>query len=316
MPASGKFDLTRSAKMQTAIERIKRFAASRAPLFFAGERGVGKDEAVSFAHARSLRADKALHTVNCPELTATLKSELFGHVKGAFTGAVGESNGLLRAADGGSLYLAEALSLPLELQSALLNVLDDKAGCRVGSTRRESYDFRLIAASRLDPKELINRGDLLQDYLDRIAVLVVEIPPLRERMEDLPALVDALLERAGYQSSFERSFSNDARKKMLDYDWPGNVRELDVVVQRICAFAGAGRVEAEHIERNADIPWFAGVYAKSDEAVIGKPKRGRRSKHPLDDIRRARQLRKEGATLKEVTQKTGIPRSTASSLTR
>jgi DNA-binding NtrC family response regulator len=172
----------------------------------------------------------------------------------------------------------------------------------------------------LRPAELIDRGALLTDYLERIAVLFVEIPPLRKRMEDLPTLVDALLERAGYQSSFERSFSNDARKKMLDYDWPGNVRELDVVIQRVCPFTGNGRVEVEHIERNADIPWFAGVYSLDREAAavhIEKPKRTRRSnKYQTDDVGRARKMRKEGATLAQITKETGMPRSTAAELTR
>lgn len=302
--------------MKRALERLLAFAAKSAPLFLSGEAGVGKDAYVRAAFERSPRAGKHLHTVNCAMISPTLKSELFGHQKGAFTGALKTTDGHLHAAHGGGLHLAEALSLPPELQSSLLNVFDENSGTRVGSTNRDQYDFRLFSSSRWDPAELMRKGALQRDYLDRITVFVVEIPPLRDRMEDLAPLVESLLARSGHPAAFEDRFAPDARRKLVDYDWPGNVRELDTVVRRAIAFGGdCRRFEAEHIERNRDIPWMSPVYDAAPIPAYAS-KRRRKSKWPDEVIRKAYALKQEGSTLAEIRDATGISTSALSNMFR
>lgn len=316
VPPSGCTWKTRSRSMRRVLDRIQLFAAKPHPLFLSGEPGVGKDALVKYAHAHSPRSRNDLHTVNCPGLASTLTSALFGYVRGAFTGAVRTTQGLLHAANGGNLHLAEALSLPLELQGALLNVLDDHSAAKVGATHREACDFRLFASSRWDPAELIAKGSLLKDYLERIAIFCVEIPPLRERMEDLPTLVEALVaQHTRTDVSFDERLSACARKKMLDYHWPGNVRELEAVVQRADALAGDRRFEARDIELNIEVPGLKKVYAAPlcSDAIPPRPlsqRARRRTKWSPSVLEKARMMRANGDSLQVVSAATGIPTST------
>lgn len=316
VPPSGCTWKTRSRSMRRVLDRIQLFAAKPHPIFLSGEPGVGKDALVKFAHAHSPRSRNDLCTVNCPGLASTLTSALFGYVKGAFTGAVRTTQGLLHSAHGGNLHLAEALSLPLDLQGALLNVLDDRSVAKVGATHREPCDFRLFASSRWDPGELIAKGGLLRDYLERIAIFCVEIPPLRERMEDLPALVETLVAKhTAAKVSFDERLSECARKKLLDYHWPGNVRELEAVVLRADALAGSRRFEAPDIELNIEVPNLTKVYAEPAcaGAVTPRPlgqRARRRPKWSQSLLDKARMMRANGDALQEISAATTIPTST------
>lgn len=308
---------TRSALMRRVLEKIQLYAAQDANLFFGGESGVGKTEVARYAHALSKKANAVFYPLNSAALNASLKSELLGYTKGAFTSAARTTDGHLRAAHGGTLYLEEALSLPTELQAAMLDVLDTRSAAKVGSTRRETYDFRVMAASRWRPAELIAKGLLHEDYWHRLSTFVVEIPPLRERMEDLPELFDALLVRAGHKTTF-KEMTAAAQRKMLDYDWPGNVRELKAVAKRAKARSSDRRIEAEDIERDCDNSLCAEVHAlrRADTPSPVVPAKQRRTKWSRDLVDKARELRDAGMKLEKITAKTGIPVSTLSNLLR
>ena len=220
-----------SAKTREVLDMAGRVAASDATVLITGERGTGKELLAKGVHFNSTRADGPFVAVNCAAIPETLiESELFGHAKGAFTGAVRDKEGKFELADGGTLLLDEIGDLRIDLQAKILRVLQERVVDRVGGTKSIPVDVRVIASTNRDIEQLIREGKFREDLYDRINVIALRMPPLRERREDIPLLV----------SHFLRKFTKDAgvsvQQETLDvlmsYGWPGNVRELESVIER------------------------------------------------------------------------------------
>jgi two-component system NtrC family response regulator len=209
-------------------------AASDATVLIRGESGTGKELIAKAIHYASPRADGPLVRVNCAALPETLlESELFGHEKGAFTGAVATRRGRFELAHGGSLFLDELGDLPLHLQVKLLRVLQEREIERVGSSRPIAVDVRLLAATHRDLEALVKSGRFRDDLYYRVNVVTVSIPPLRERREDIPPLLDHFLEKfAATNGKVIQGLTREARDALLRYDYPGNVRELENLMER------------------------------------------------------------------------------------
>ena len=212
-----------------------------------GESGTGKSLLARMIHQESDRGDKPLVEINCAAIPeALLESELFGHVKGAFTGAASDRQGRLQAAHGGTLFLDEISELPLHLQPKLLKAIEEQSFQMVGADKDVSVDVRIIAASNQNLRELVDNGRFRADLYYRLAVIPVDIPALRDRPGDIPLLIrficDQLVSR-GYPDNLK--CDDDAMQLMMDYPWPGNVRELENVLTQAMVFARDGRIAAE-----------------------------------------------------------------------
>ena len=223
-----------SGRMQEVLSLVRRVAGSDATILIQGESGTGKELIARAIHYASPRAGAPLVSVNCAALPETLlESELFGHEKGAFTGAVAARKGRFELADGGSLFLDEIGDLPLHLQVKLLRVLQEREFERVGSSRPVSVDVRLLAATHRDLEGLVRAGRFRDDLYYRINVVSISLPPLRERREDIPLLLDHFVEKFSRRNGKRiGGLTRDAREALLRYDYPGNVRELENLVER------------------------------------------------------------------------------------
>jgi DNA-binding NtrC family response regulator len=230
----------KSPAFQKAIALIRRFARAKAPILITGETGTGKEFAAHAAHYLSDRGDAAFIPVNCGALPDTLiESELFGHAKGAFTDARQARAGLIREAEGGTLFLDEVEALSPRGQVILLRFLQDASFRPVGEEQCRHADVRVITASNVNLRRLAGRGEFRPDLLFRLDVLWIELPPLRERMEDMSVLVPHLLAKAAHSEGGEpKAVSPAAIELLCAYSWPGNVRELEHVLLRahvVCA---------------------------------------------------------------------------------
>jgi transcriptional regulator with GAF, ATPase, and Fis domain len=224
-----------SAAMQRLFELLERVAASDIDVLVQGESGTGKELVATELVQRSPRAQGPLVVVDCGSISPSLvESELFGHVRGAFTGAERDREGAFEAADGGTVFLDEIGELPLELQPKLLRALEAREVRRVGQTKSKRVDVRVIAATHRDLEREVNRGRFREDLYYRLAKVSVRVPPLRDRIEDLPMLVKSFLSMMdnGIEKFFDRLFSPSVLADMAEYDWPGNVRELRNFVER------------------------------------------------------------------------------------
>jgi two-component system NtrC family response regulator len=223
-----------SGPMQEVLSVVRRVAASDATVLIRGESGTGKELIAKALHYASPRAASALVKVNCAALAESLlEAELFGHEKGAFTGAVAARKGRFELADGGSLFLDEIGDLPPHLQVKLLRVLQEREFERVGSSRPIKVDVRLLAATHRSLETLVREGRFRDDLYYRINVVTIQLPPLRERREDLPLLIDHFLRAfADKNGKRLRGLTREAREALLRYDYPGNVRELENLIER------------------------------------------------------------------------------------
>ncbi len=221
-----------SAAMQRLYATIERVAASDIDVLIHGESGTGKELVATEIVQRSSRAQGPLVVVDCGSISPTLvESELFGHVRGAFTGADRDREGAFEAADGGTVFLDEIGELPLELQPKLLRALEQREVRRVGTSRSKRVDVRVIAATHRELEREVNRGRFRDDLFYRLAKVNVRVPPLRDRIEDLSALVESFLVAFGRRDG-GRLFSPEVLEQMMHHDWPGNVRELRNYVER------------------------------------------------------------------------------------
>lgn len=226
----------RAPEMEKLYRIIAKAAHSSHPVLILGESGTGKELVARSIHFSGPYRDKPFIPVDCGSLVPTLiESELFGYVKGAFTGAVQSKDGLLAIADGGTVFLDEVAELPVDLQAKLLRAIQEKEIRPVGSTRRIPINVRILAATNRDLEQAVAQGSFRRDLFFRLNVLSLRIAPLRERRQDIPLLATHFLERLGRTSGYERTLSDDALKVMLAYDWPGNVRELENCLERACA---------------------------------------------------------------------------------
>ncbi|HVE85936.1 MAG TPA: sigma 54-interacting transcriptional regulator [Myxococcales bacterium] len=221
---------------------LREVARSQVPVLLTGETGTGKDVVACAVHACSGRSGPYV-PVNCGALAATLiESELFGHRRGAFTGAVEERPGLVRAASGGTLFLDEVGDLPLALQAALLRVLQDGEVLPIGAEKPVRVDVRVVAATNRDLSAQVEHGQFRRDLYSRLAGLQVNLPPLRERMEDLGILIAALLPKVAADPK-KVTFSPEAARALFQHRWPMNVRELEKALEVACVLSQGGRVE-------------------------------------------------------------------------
>ena len=239
-----------SAAMQRVLGIVERVASASVPVLITGETGTGKGAVARALHAASARATAPFIALNCAALPEQLlESELFGHVKGAFTGATHDHPGLFVAADHGTLLLDELAEMPIALQPKLLRVLETGTLRPVGATRERDVDVRVIAATHRDPRAAVAAGTLREDLLYRLNVLAIEIPPLRDRRDDIPPMLDHFFADAvaRHPSSTARCFSRAAIKRMFDHTWPGNVRELAHVVERGVLLATGQEISVEDL---------------------------------------------------------------------
>jgi two-component system response regulator HydG len=240
----------RSAAMQRVLAIVERVARSDAPVLLTGETGAGKGAVARALHGESGRRG-ALVAVNCSALPEQLlESELFGHVRGAFTGATADRPGLFAEADHGTLLLDEIAEMSPQLQAKLLRVLESRVVRPIGASREREVDVRVIAATHRDLRRRVAEGTFREDLLYRLDVVSIEIPPLRHRRDDLPPLVEVFLAdaRRRQPSSTVTGFARDALARLLDYGWPGNVRELAHVVERCVLLATGPEVRAEELQ--------------------------------------------------------------------
>ena len=232
--------------MQNIYEIIENVADSEANILILGESGTGKEVIANAIHYKSRRANKPFVKVNCSALPKDLiESQLFGHMKGSFTGANADKVGFIGQAHGGSLLLDEIGEMPADLQPKLLRVLQEKVYYRVGSDKPQEADFRLVCSTNRDPFESIKDGSLREDLYYRVNTIEITIPPLRERMEDVPMLAEHFLQM--YTEKYKKpnvQFSQNAYNQMLNYTWRGNVRELEHAIERAVLLSRSGRIES------------------------------------------------------------------------
>lgn len=250
--------------MQNIYEIIENVADSEANILILGESGTGKEVIANAIHYKSHRANKPFIKVNCSALPKDLiESQLFGHIKGSFTGANADKVGFIGQANGGSLLLDEIGEMPADLQPKLLRVLQEKVYYRVGSDKPQEADFRLITSTNRKPFDAIKDGSLREDLYYRINTIEIEIPPLRDRMEDVPMLAEHFLQI--YAEKYKKQsvqFSQNAYNQMLNYNWRGNVRELEHVIERAVLLSRGGKIDS------LDITQANGSAVSSDMPTI------------------------------------------------
>jgi len=240
----------KTAAMQGIFQQIKQVAPTDTTVCILGESGTGKELVANAIHEHSRRADKPFVKVNCAAIAETLlESELFGHEKGSFTGAMKQRKGRFELADGGTLLLDEIAEMSPALQAKLLRVLQEQTFERVGGNETLKVDVRVIVATNADLRERIKQGTFREDLYYRVSVFPIVLPPLRERKEDIPLLVDHFVRQ--YAAGMQKRFSGitaAALEKLVAYEWPGNIRQLQNAMERACVMApGGGAIGVEHL---------------------------------------------------------------------
>lgn len=231
-----------SLAMQSLKQMIQQVAPERATVFIVGETGTGKELVAKALHEASPRKSALFVAVNCAAIPAEmLESELFGHEKGAFTGAIKERIGKFELASGGTLFLDEITEMPIQLQSKLLRVLQENVVEKLGSNRQIPLDVRVVAATNRDPIQAVQEGKLREDLYYRLNVVQLQLPPLRERRDDIGLLADF------FAGKRQQRLSEQARLCLQQYAWPGNVRELENILERAAILAGQQPIQAQHL---------------------------------------------------------------------
>jgi len=238
-----------SAKMQEVLATVARVAPSNSTVLLGGESGVGKDMIARAIHQHSRRAAGPFIKINCTAIPENLlESELFGYEKGAFTGAVSAKPGKFELADKGTIFLDEIGDIPGSIQVKLLRVLQDREFERLGGTRTLRVDVRVVAATNQDLRAALEEGTFRRDLYYRLNVVPINIPPLRDRKEDIPYLVDYFIERFARESGKPiRGITPAAQRLLMDFHWPGNVRELENIIERAVALSAGDRLEVHDI---------------------------------------------------------------------
>jgi DNA-binding NtrC family response regulator len=271
----------RSSRMQAIFSLIERIARTASTVLIQGESGTGKELIARAIHYASPRAANRILAINCGALPENLlESELFGHERGAFTGAVREKKGLFQEANRGTIFLDEIGEMSLTMQVKLLRALQERKIRKVGGNAEESIDVRVIAATNQNLEERIAKGDFREDLFYRINVIPIQLPPLRQRREDIPLLVDFFLQKYCAEMNLApRPISIDAMRMLEGYDWPGNVRELENMIERTLALSHAETITTK------DMPVQLLTHRKSHAEIISLPEEGLDLEAYLEDIR-------------------------------
>ncbi len=262
----------KSERMQRVYELITQVAASRATVLIAGESGTGKELVAKTIHATSPRADKPFVPVNTGAMPVDLlESTLFGHVKGAFTSAIATKRGLFEVADQGTIFFDEIGTIGVDTQAKLLRVIQEREFMRLGGTENIKVDVRILAATNSDLKKLVQANRFREDLYYRLNVITVNLPPLRDRKEDIPLLVDHFLAKYCNENGREGlRFSPQAMKLLMDHDWPGNVRELENAVERAVVLAPGPLIGQEALPEQVTDHHHSGPPSYSAEQVDGR----------------------------------------------
>ena len=268
--------LGESPAMQLVLSQARKLAATETPILITGENGTGKSMLADYIHQHSARHNESYVTVNMGAIPETLfESELFGHTKGAFTDAKKDRMGRFEAAQGGSLFLDEIGTIPMNLQPKLLRVLESGEFEAVGSSKTQKAEVRLIAASNIDFQHAIAEGDFRQDLYYRINTIVLDIPPLRQRKQDILPLAEHFLHQKSHKyNKQDLSLSTQAKNALMHYDWPGNIRELSHVIERAVLLCDAPEIEITGLsepavqENQGDIPFM--TLESAEQALIKK----------------------------------------------
>jgi two-component system response regulator PilR (NtrC family) len=253
---SGPRLLGSSQVMEQVREMIGRVARSQAPVHICGESGTGKELVARMIHESGARREGPFVAVNCGAIpTELMESELFGHKRGSFTGAVADKKGLIQSAEGGTLFLDEVADLPLHMQVKLLRVVQEKSVRPVGEAREETVDVRILSATHRNLAELVAQGLFREDLFYRINVIELRVPALRERSGDIAEIAEAILQRLGRRAGgFPAQISPEAVATLAAYPFPGNVRELENVLERALTLSTGGMIGPEHIRLRATTP--------------------------------------------------------------
>jgi two-component system response regulator PilR (NtrC family) len=257
-----------SAAIRDLRKKIGKLARSQAPVYISGESGTGKELVARMIHDLGPRSARSFVPVNCGAIPMELmESEFFGHIKGSFTGAVSDKEGLFQAADGGTLFLDEVAELPQHIQVKLLRAIQEKKIRPVGTHTEIPVNIRLLSATHRNLGKLVEAGEFRQDLYFRINVIEIHVPPLRERSRDLPTLIDHILNRLVRDYSCDEvRMSDDALQKLLSYDYPGNVRELENILERAITLCEGEYIQLDDLEllNNANLVPAAGPEADGD----------------------------------------------------
>jgi len=290
-----------SVKMQRVYRLIERVSQHAYPVLILGESGTGKELVARSVHFSGVRRNKPFIPVDCSSLVPTLiEAELFGYVKGAFTGALHAKQGLMEIADGGTLFLDEIGDLPFDMQAKLLRALQEKEVRPVGSTDRIPLSARIIAATNRDLDAAVRQGTFRQDLFFRLNVVQIKIPPLRERKTDIPLLVNSFLEKFSEANGRMSTISEDAIARMMAYDWPGNVRELENAIERAIALGSGPILHAGDLPTN--LQYGTGDRLPQNDELL-----------PLDELERRailRALREAGGDKLAAARMLGIGKTT------
>jgi two-component system response regulator AtoC len=292
-----------SPAMQKLFTSMARIAPTDATVLIIGESGTGKELVAQMLHELSNRAQGPYLAVNCGAVSPNLiESELFGHEKGSFTGAMRQHTGFFERANGGTLFLDEVTEMPPDLQVRLLRVLETHTVSRVGSTETIATDVRVIAATNRDPYQAVKSGKLREDLLYRLQVVPLHVPPLRERKGDIAVLTSHFLAQLNEKASSPKTFSPSALERMERYDWPGNVRELANVVQRAWILA-EGRAITQPVLQRETVLGTVSPAATGFQVTVGESLAEVERRLILHTVQRCR-TREEAARILKISTKT------------
>ncbi len=273
--------LGKSKAMDQLRELIERVSRSQAPVHIYGESGTGKELVAHLIHDAGARRDGPFVPVNCGAIPSELmESELFGHKKGSFTGAVADKQGLIQSAEGGTLFLDEIADLPLHMQVKLLRVIQEKAVRPIGDSREQPIDVRILSATHKNLSTLVAEGRFREDLFYRVNVIEIRVPPLREHLEDVSELVDSLLQKlARHEGGRPLRLSQPALNALGQYNFPGNVRELENILERAATLCQNGMIEPGDLQLRAKV-------SIPDTSVSGAIAPGEKLGDALEDIER------------------------------
>lgn len=298
----------KSKVMQQIEELINAMAPSEANVLITGESGVGKEVIANLIHARSQRATKPMVKLNCSAFPQTLiEGELFGYMKGAFTGATNDFPGMIAAAGGGTLFLDEISEMPADLQTRFLRVLQEREYRSLGSTKTLKADFRLIAATNRPVAQALSENRLRSDLYYRLNTFQIEVPPLRERKEDIPPLVSLFVKQFAQQlGKSEPAIAPDAFQKLVDYSWPGNVRELQNAMEYAVVLARQDLVGVKELPAEVQLPT---VLQRTERTAAGT-QQGVQSLEDMERVTILQALAQCHGNKKKAAQLLGIQRPT------